>query len=87
MNQKIGYPDYLNDTTAVDAEYKRYIVYDGDYYRTKFQFYEMYQMDVLERIRLAVDRERYAPLTRCPVLSLTCLFSPGALDGWQERPW
>jgi membrane metallo-endopeptidase-like protein 1 len=59
MNQKIGYPDYLNDTAAVDTEYKRYVVFKADYYRTKFQFYEMYQMDVLERIRLPVDRERW----------------------------
>uniref|UniRef100_A0A915DMP7 Uncharacterized protein n=1 Tax=Ditylenchus dipsaci TaxID=166011 RepID=A0A915DMP7_9BILA len=59
MNQKIGYPDYLNDSTAVDTEYKRYVVYEKDYYRTKFQFYEMYQKDILERIRLPVDRERW----------------------------
>ena len=58
MSQKIGYPDYLNDSNAVDAEYKRYVVYDSDYYRTKFQFYEMYQKDILERIRMPVDRER-----------------------------
>lgn len=42
MSQKIGYPDYLNDSKAVDAEYKRYVLYPGDYYRTKFQFYEMW---------------------------------------------
>lgn len=59
MNQKIGYPDYLNDSVAVDQEYKRYVVFEKDYYRTKFQFYEMYQKDILERIRLPVDRERY----------------------------
>uniref|UniRef100_A0A7E4VRL2 Neprilysin n=1 Tax=Panagrellus redivivus TaxID=6233 RepID=A0A7E4VRL2_PANRE len=60
MNQKIGYPDYLNDSTAVDKEYDRYIVYPGDYYRTKFQFYEMYQKDILERIHMQVDRNRWA---------------------------
>jgi hypothetical protein len=43
MNQKIGYPDYLNDSKAVDVEYSRYVLFPGDYYRTKFQFYEMYQ--------------------------------------------
>lgn len=59
MNQKIGYPDYLNDSKAVDVEYKRYVLYPGDYYRTKFQFYEMYQKDILERIRMPVDRERW----------------------------
>uniref|UniRef100_A0A1I8AE93 Neprilysin n=1 Tax=Steinernema glaseri TaxID=37863 RepID=A0A1I8AE93_9BILA len=59
MNQKIGYPDYLNDSAAVDREYKHYVVYEGDYYRSKFQFYEMYQKDILERIRLPVDRERW----------------------------
>lgn len=59
MNQKIGYPDYLNDSKAVDAEYKRYVLYPHDYYRTKFQFYEMYQKDILERIRMPVDRERW----------------------------
>lgn len=58
MNQKIGYPDYLNDSSSVDTEYKRYVVYENNYYRTKFQFYEMYQKDILERIRLPVDRER-----------------------------
>ncbi|KAK0395996.1 hypothetical protein QR680_001524 [Steinernema hermaphroditum] len=59
MNQKIGYPDYLNDSAAVDREYRHYVVFEGDYYRTKFQFYEMYQKDILERIRLPVDRERW----------------------------
>lgn len=58
MNKKIGYPDYLNDSKLVDAEYKRYKVFVDDYYSTKFQFYEMYQRDILERIRLPVDRER-----------------------------
>jgi membrane metallo-endopeptidase-like protein 1 len=59
MNQKIGYPDYLNNSSAVDTEYFRYVVYDGDYYKTKFQFYEMYQKDILERIRHPVDRDRW----------------------------
>lgn len=59
MNQKIGYPDYLNDSRAVDAEYRTYVLFQGDYYRTKFQFYEMYQKDILERIRMPVDRERW----------------------------
>lgn len=59
MNQKIGYPDYLNDSKAVDAEYRRYVLYPGDYYKTKFQFYEMYQRDILERIKMPVDRERW----------------------------
>ncbi|KAI6175220.1 Membrane metallo-endopeptidase-like 1 [Aphelenchoides fujianensis] len=59
MNRKIGYPDYLNDTKAVDKEYRRYVLYPGDYYRTKFQFYEKYQQDILERIRMPVDRERW----------------------------
>ncbi|GMS83797.1 hypothetical protein PENTCL1PPCAC_5972 [Pristionchus entomophagus] len=59
MKQKIGYPDYLNDSTAVDLEYNSFTVYPGDYYRTKFKFYEMYQKDVLERIVQAVDRERW----------------------------
>ncbi|TMS35769.1 hypothetical protein L596_003092 [Steinernema carpocapsae] len=59
MNQKIGYPDYLNDSAAVDKEYQHYIVFDNDYYRTKFQFYEMYQKDILERIVQPVDRERW----------------------------
>uniref|UniRef100_A0A0K0EV78 Phosphate-regulating neutral endopeptidase (inferred by orthology to a human protein) n=1 Tax=Strongyloides venezuelensis TaxID=75913 RepID=A0A0K0EV78_STRVS len=59
MSQKIGYPDYLNDTKAVDKEYEHYKVFHGDYYRTKFQFYEMYQHDALERIKLPVDRERW----------------------------
>ena len=34
-------------------------VYKGGYYKTKFQFYEQYQRDVLERINQPVDRERY----------------------------
>ncbi|MFH4977167.1 hypothetical protein AB6A40_003876 [Gnathostoma spinigerum] len=59
MNQKIGYPDYLNDTTAVDKEYVRFQFYEGDYYRTKFQFYEAYQRDILERIAMKVDRNRW----------------------------
>lgn len=58
MSRKIGYPDYLNDSAAVDNEYKHYIVYDGNYYETKFQFYEMYQKDILQRITEKVDRER-----------------------------
>lgn len=59
MSRKIGYPDFLNDSKSVDNEYKNYIVYDGDYYKTKFQFYEMYQKDILERITEKVDRERF----------------------------
>ena len=59
MNKKIGYPDYLNDSKLVDVEYKRYQVFEYDYYKTKFQFYEMYQKDILKRIRLQVDRERF----------------------------
>uniref|UniRef100_A0A915PRS5 Uncharacterized protein n=1 Tax=Setaria digitata TaxID=48799 RepID=A0A915PRS5_9BILA len=59
MNKKIGYPDYLDDSKLVDTEYKDYIVYDGDYYKTKFQFYQMHQKDVLERITEKVDRERW----------------------------
>ncbi|VDO96879.1 unnamed protein product [Heligmosomoides polygyrus] len=34
-------------------------VFDGGYYKTKFQFYEQYQRDVLERISQPVDRERW----------------------------
>uniref|UniRef100_A0A914HYQ0 Uncharacterized protein n=1 Tax=Globodera rostochiensis TaxID=31243 RepID=A0A914HYQ0_GLORO len=59
MHQKIGYPDYLENLTAVNAEYERYIVSEADYYKTKFQFYDMYQRDILERIRMAVDRNRW----------------------------
>uniref|UniRef100_A0A0M3IQZ3 Peptidase_M13 domain-containing protein n=1 Tax=Ascaris lumbricoides TaxID=6252 RepID=A0A0M3IQZ3_ASCLU len=59
MSKKIGYPDYLNDSASVDKEYQYYKVFEGDYYRTKFQFYEMYQKDILERISMKVDRERW----------------------------
>ncbi|PAV84999.1 hypothetical protein WR25_10264 [Diploscapter pachys] len=59
MKRKIGYPDYLNDTSAVDDEYKHYEVFEGKYYKTKFQFYEQYQKDVLGRIAEPVDRERW----------------------------
>ncbi|VDN01916.1 unnamed protein product [Thelazia callipaeda] len=59
MSKKIGYPDYLNNSKLVDNEYKNYVVYDGYYYKTKFQFYKMYQKDVLERITEKVDRERW----------------------------
>uniref|UniRef100_A0A183V478 Neprilysin n=1 Tax=Toxocara canis TaxID=6265 RepID=A0A183V478_TOXCA len=59
MSKKIGYPDYLNDSSSVDKEYRYYKVFEGDYYRTKFQFYEMYQKDILERITMKVDRERW----------------------------
>uniref|UniRef100_A0A915LK09 Uncharacterized protein n=1 Tax=Meloidogyne javanica TaxID=6303 RepID=A0A915LK09_MELJA len=59
MHQKIGYPDYLENNTAVNKEYERYIVYESDYYKTKFQFYEMYQKDILEKIRMPVDRNRW----------------------------
>ncbi|CAI4221414.1 unnamed protein product [Auanema sp. JU1783] len=59
MKQKIGYPDYLNDSAAVDREYSLFKVYPGGYYKTKFHFYEQYQRDVLERISQPVDRERW----------------------------
>uniref|UniRef100_A0A1I7UJN0 Peptidase_M13 domain-containing protein n=1 Tax=Caenorhabditis tropicalis TaxID=1561998 RepID=A0A1I7UJN0_9PELO len=59
MKRKIGYPDYLNDPAAVNAEYKTFTVYPGHYYQTKFSFYEQYQRDVLERITEPVDRERW----------------------------
>lgn len=58
MSRKIGYPDYLNNSSLVDEEYQEYTVTDGDYYKTKFQFYEMYQKDILGRIVQEVDRER-----------------------------
>ncbi|KAL3993800.1 Neprilysin-2 [Acanthocheilonema viteae] len=59
MSKKIGYPNYLDDSKLVDNDYKDYIVYDNNYYKTKFQFYQMYQKDVLERIVEKVDRERW----------------------------
>lgn len=59
MKRKIGYPDYLNDPSAVNKEYKTFTVYEGHYYQTKFSFYEQYQRDVLERITEPVDRERW----------------------------
>lgn len=59
MSKKIGYPNYLDDSRLVDNDYKDYIVYNGNYYKTKFQFYHMYQKDILERIIEEVDRERY----------------------------
>ncbi|VDM93643.1 unnamed protein product [Onchocerca ochengi] len=59
MNKKIGYPNYLDNSKLVDNEYKNYIVHDGNYYKTKFQFYHMYQKDTLERITKKVDRERW----------------------------
>ncbi|PIC47746.1 hypothetical protein B9Z55_006986 [Caenorhabditis nigoni] len=58
MKRKIGYPDYLNDPSAVNKEYMTFTVYPGHYYQTKFSFYEQYQRDVLERITEPVDRER-----------------------------
>uniref|UniRef100_A0A0K0D9J7 Peptidase_M13_N domain-containing protein n=1 Tax=Angiostrongylus cantonensis TaxID=6313 RepID=A0A0K0D9J7_ANGCA len=65
MKQKIGYPDYLNNSESVDYEYRMFKVYDGGYYKTKFQFYEQYQRDVLERIAQPVDRERYCKFFKC----------------------
>ncbi|EJW72316.1 hypothetical protein WUBG_16775 [Wuchereria bancrofti] len=68
MSKKIGYPNYLDDLKLVDNDYKTYIVYDGNYYKTKFQFYHMYQKDILERIIKKVDRERWvagAALVKC----------------------
>ncbi|CAJ0576445.1 unnamed protein product, partial [Mesorhabditis spiculigera] len=59
MKQKIGYPEYLNDEVAVNKEYEHFNAYPGNYYKTKFQFYEQYQKDVLERIVQPVDRERW----------------------------
>lgn len=59
MKRKIGYPDYLNDPASVDKEYAAFKVFAGDYYKTKFNFYEEYQRDILERIVQAVDRERW----------------------------
>ncbi|CAJ0914512.1 unnamed protein product, partial [Mesorhabditis belari] len=59
MKQKIGYPEYLNDAQAVNKEYNQFKVYESNYYKTKFQFYEQYQRDVLERIVQPVDRERW----------------------------
>ncbi|CAD6198779.1 unnamed protein product [Caenorhabditis auriculariae] len=59
MKRKIGYPDYLNDPAAVDSEYAHFKVYPDHYYKTKFDFYEQYQRDVLKRITQPVDRERW----------------------------
>ncbi|CAB3411137.1 unnamed protein product [Caenorhabditis bovis] len=59
MKRKIGYPDYLNNPKEVDAEYASFTVYPTHYYKTKFNFYEQYQKDVLERITEPVDRERW----------------------------
>jgi predicted metalloendopeptidase len=47
-------------------------VVDGDYYRTKFTFYNMYQQDVLERISVPVDRERYINCSH--LFSFLCVF-------------
>ncbi|KAK6056273.1 hypothetical protein COOONC_06221, partial [Cooperia oncophora] len=52
-----GYPDTLKRASRaqVDHEYRLFKVYDGGYYKTKFQFYEQYQRDVLERDGPASD--------------------------------
>uniref|UniRef100_A0A914KXX2 Peptidase M13 N-terminal domain-containing protein n=1 Tax=Meloidogyne incognita TaxID=6306 RepID=A0A914KXX2_MELIC len=83
MHQKIGYPDYLENNTAVNKEYERYIVYESDYYKTKFQFYEMYQKDILEKIRMPVDRNRYS--LGMVVEYLPALIDPNFLQLWYNR--
>ncbi|PIO75922.1 peptidase family M13 [Teladorsagia circumcincta] len=80
MKQKIGYPDYLNDSKSVDHEYRLFKVYDGGYYKTKFQFYEQYQRDVLERIAQPVDRERIGARSSFPKECSRPVFPAGILQ-------
>ena len=58
MNRKIGFPDYLSNFSAVDEEYERFEVSDGDYYKTKFNFFEVFQKDFLGRVFTKVNREK-----------------------------
>lgn len=60
MNRKIGYPDYLNNISAVDEEYEGYKVYEQNFFRTKYNFIEAYQKDILRRINTRVRRDRLA---------------------------
>lgn len=36
MTLKIGYPDFITNLTEVDAYYKEYEIFEGDFYRSKF---------------------------------------------------
>lgn len=60
MHRKIGYPDYLNNASAVDEEYKEYKVYMHNFFRTKYNFIEAYQRDILRKLNTKVDRDRFA---------------------------
>lgn len=74
MSKKIGYPSYLDDSKLVDNDYKDYVIYDGNYYKTKFQFYHMYQKNILKRVIEKVDRERYSTELRLIISVKFCYY-------------
>ncbi|VDD93410.1 unnamed protein product [Enterobius vermicularis] len=80
MNRKIGYPDYLNNISAVDEEYEGYKVYEQNFFRTKYNFIEAYQKDILRRINTRVRRDRLALAVNTTPNANEIIFPAGILQ-------
>jgi hypothetical protein len=58
MEQKIGFPHFLNNVNEVDEMYSLFQVTDSNYYATKFQFCHQQQIEMLQRFGTQVDRNK-----------------------------
>lgn len=58
--KKIGYPDFLENDTAVENYYNEYTVFENFYFKTKFNFLRLETKRSFQLISDAVDRGRFA---------------------------
>lgn len=83
MVQKIGFPNYLTNVTAVDEMYKKYKQPDeNNYFKAKFQFTSIQVQEGLALLGTAVDRTKSVN-----VPSLHLFSNDSFEDGRQAPPW
>jgi hypothetical protein len=59
MLLKIAYPDYYVNLPEVDSIYENYATYDGDFYRSKFNFEHNNNRHSLDQYNFKVNRTKY----------------------------
>lgn len=60
MLLKIAYPDYYLNLTEIDRVYEDYVLYEEDFYGSKFGFEHMNNRHSLDQLGTAVNRTKYA---------------------------
>jgi len=58
--QKIGFPSFLSNVTAVDHMYAKFATHHDSWFTSKMQFGRQMQTEVFERLGQQVDRTRWA---------------------------